>query len=125
MTSQWWGYVVMPEHIHLLVSEPEKDDLSRVMQVLKQRVARKVLGELRRGAPRAVPTLSQRTRKDGAPSGDSAEHFWQARFYDFNVWSAVKHIEKLRYIHRNPVRRGLVLEPEQWVWSSYRAYAYR
>jgi putative transposase len=119
------GYVVMPEHIHLLVSEPEKGTLSLVMQVLKQRVARRVLSELRLGR---VPTLSQRTRKDGAPrltpASDSAEHFWQARFYDFNVWSARKHVEKLRYIHRNPVRRGLALEPDQWEWSSFRVYAY-
>jgi putative transposase len=43
---------------------------------------------------------------------------------DFNVWSARKRVEKLRYMHRNPVKRGLVLEPEQWKWSSYRSYAY-
>lgn len=47
--------------------------------------------------------------------------FWQARFYDFNVWTA-KRIEKLRYMHRNPVKRGLVGSPEQWRWSSYRFY---
>jgi putative transposase len=40
------------------------------------------------------------------------------------VWSGRKRVEKLRYIHRNPVRRGLVESPEQWRWSSFRAYAY-
>ena len=49
-------------------------------------------------------------------------HVWQARFYDFNVWTERKRIEKLRYMHRNPVKRGLVLEPEQWAWSSFRWY---
>ena len=49
---------------------------------------------------------------------------WQKRFYDFNVWSERKHVEKLRYMHRNPVKRGLVMHPEQWAWSSFRAYAY-
>ncbi len=49
---------------------------------------------------------------------------WQKRFYDFNVWSERKQIEKLRYMHRNPVKRGLVDKPEQWKWSSFRAYAY-
>jgi putative transposase len=49
---------------------------------------------------------------------------WQPRFYDFNVWTARKRIEKLRYIHQNPVVRGLVQEPEQWRWSSYRSYAF-
>src|ERR1700693_2351164 len=48
--------------------------------------------------------------------------FWQARFYDFNVWTEKKRIEKLRYIHRNPVARGLVASPEQWQWSSFRWY---
>jgi len=42
--------------------------------------------------------------------------------YDFNVFSARKHIEKLRYIHRNPVKRGLVAEPMHWRWSSFRHY---
>jgi putative transposase len=49
---------------------------------------------------------------------------WQARFYDFNVWTERKRIEKLRYIHRNPVKRGLVAEPDQWCWSSFRSYAH-
>jgi REP element-mobilizing transposase RayT len=47
---------------------------------------------------------------------------WQARFYDFNVWTTKKRIEKLRYMHRNPVKRALVEKPEQWRWSSYRFY---
>lgn len=94
------GYVVMPEHFHLLVSEPERGSLSLVMQVLKQRYSKSIR--------------------------DKAEkQFWQRRFYDFNVWTDAKRIEKLRYMHRNPVKRGLVKEPDQWAWSSFRAYAYQ
>jgi len=52
----------------------------------------------------------------------AADLFWQARYYDFNVWSECKFVEKLRYIHRNPVNRGLVVRPEDWVWSSFRHY---
>ena len=52
------------------------------------------------------------------------EPVWQKRFYDFNVWSARKQVEKLRYMHGNPVKRGLVERPEQWKWSSFRAYGY-
>jgi putative transposase len=48
--------------------------------------------------------------------------FWQPRYYDFNVWNPEKTAEKLRYIHRNPVKRGLVAKPEDWVWSSFRHY---
>ena len=47
---------------------------------------------------------------------------WQARYYDFNVFTAAKQVEKLRYIHRNPVSRGLVDRPEDWEWSSFRHY---
>ena len=49
--------------------------------------------------------------------------FWQARYYDFNVHTHGKHVENLRYMHRNPVVRGLVARPEDWLWSSYRHYA--
>ena len=110
------GYVVMPEHVHVLISEPERGTQSTVMQVLKQRFARRVLTELRR---RRVPEQG-RLWEEILEAG----HVWQARFYDFVVRSESKKREKLQYIHRNPVRRGLVLEPEQWAWSSFRWYAY-
>ena len=48
--------------------------------------------------------------------------FWQPRYYDFNVYTERKRIEKLKYMHRNPVKRGLVERPEDWQWSSFRHY---
>jgi putative transposase len=57
-------------------------------------------------------------------SPGAEHHLWQKRFYDFNVWTERKRIEKLRYIHRNPVTRGLVASPEEWRWSSFRFYAF-
>jgi putative transposase len=50
--------------------------------------------------------------------------FWQTRYYDFNVYTGRKRMDKLRYIHHNPVRRGLVESPGQWPWSSFRQYAF-
>jgi putative transposase len=110
------GYVAMPEHVHLLLSEPERRNLSVVLKVLKQAVARRVLSRLRR----------RRGTRQGElfPNVGVPRSFWQPRFYDFNVWTAKKRMEKLRYMHRNPVTRGLVESPEQWRWSSFRAYAY-
>jgi putative transposase len=90
------GYVVMPEHVHLLVSEPERATLARALQAMKQSVARRLIGD--------------------------RQHFCQARYYDFNVYTSKKRIEKLRYMHRNPVKRGLVEKPEDWAWSSFRHY---
>jgi putative transposase len=104
------GYVVMPEHFHLLITEPEKRDPSIVMKVIKERFTRQVNKERRLSLP------SQSVRETTL--------IWQKRFYDFNVWSERKHVEKLRYIHRNPVKRGLVSRPEDWMWSSYRSYFY-
>jgi putative transposase len=49
--------------------------------------------------------------------------FWQRRYYDFNVHSEEKRVEKLKYMHRNPVKRGLLEKPEDWPWSSFRHYA--
>jgi putative transposase len=109
------GYVVMPEHIHLLISEPDRGTPSTVKQVLKQRFARRVLSELRRKERSEQSRLWQETLEAG--------HAWQRRFYDFVVRSEETKIEKLKYIHRNPVKRGLVLEPDQWAWSSFRWYA--
>ena len=107
------GYVVMPEHIHLLVSEPEVGTPSTVMQVLKQRTALALLPKRKRTDPRQRHLFGEEPLR---------RSFWQARFYDFNVWTTKKRVEKLRYMHRNPVKRGLVESPEQWRWSSYRHY---
>jgi putative transposase len=108
------GYVVMPEHFHLLLSEPQERTPSTVMQALKLSYARRVLAEWKRRRNRAQDSLFEHI----------PQRIWQARFYDFNVWTSRKRVEKLRYMHRNPVKRGLVESPELWRWSSYRAYAY-
>lgn len=91
------GYVLMPEHVHLLVGEPGESSLAVVLQVLKQQTSRRFKRE--------------------------EDRFWQRRYYDFNVWNEEKRMEKLRYMHRNPVRRRLVAKPEDWPWSSFRHYS--
>ena len=111
------GYVVMPEHFHILIGEPEKGNPSSILQILKQTVARRLLKPARRRRNNQ-PMLWE----EGLPVQN--RHFWQARFYDFNVYSNEKRFEKLRYMHRNPVKRGLVSSPELWAWSSFRAYMY-
>ncbi len=109
------GYVVMPEHVHLLLSEPQRQTLSTAIQALKLGFVRSL------DCDGAIPTSRKRSEKWGTPV--TPNHFWQARFYDFNVWTEKKRVEKLRYIHRNPVARGLVASPEQWRWSSFRWYS--
>jgi putative transposase len=109
-----YAYVIMPEHIHLLLSEPKRNapmgasfkpgvglsgevTLADALKSLKQGVSRRLIGD--------------------------AEHFWQKRYYDFNIRNHPQFVEKIRYIHRNPVKRGLCEHPEDWKWSSFRHYA--
>jgi len=89
------GYVIMPEHVHLLLSEPRNVLLAKALQALK---------------------LSVSVQSTQRP-------FWQARYYDFNVFTNRKFDEKLVYMHRNPVKRSLTAKPEDWPWSSFLHYA--
>jgi putative transposase len=89
------GYFVMPEHVHLSSANYlTTKPHSQALQSLKLSVSKRL-------APRP---------------------FWQTRYYDFNVFTHNKRVEKLKYMHRNPVTRGLVERPEDWSWSSYSHY---
>jgi putative transposase len=117
---QVYGYVVMPEHVHLLLSEPQLG-----MPPLKPKPGLS-------GPPVGLSAPQQNTLADALKSlkqgvsrrliGD-ADHFWQKRYYDFNIRNYAQFVEKLRYIHRNPVRAGLCERQEDWEWSSFRHYA--
>ena len=115
---QVYGYAVMPEHVHLLLSEPQRDSSSDGTAPLK-------LKDGLNGPP--VHTLADalKSLKQGVSRrliGD-AEHFWQKRYYDLNIRNYPQFVEKLRYIHRNPVKAGLCERPEDWPWSSFLHYA--
>ena len=108
-----YGYVVMPEHVHILVSEPDKGTLADAIHYLKLSFTKRLRSQV--GAQKKGANL-------GHPETGS---FWQARYYDRNIRNAREFTVKLRYIHRNPVKRGLVENPEDWTWSSFRHYASR
>jgi len=92
------AYVLMPEHVHLLTDEPTLGTLATFLQIFKQLTSRQL-------------------------KSPDQKQFWQRRYYDFNVHGEEKRIEKIRYIHRNPVKRGFVLHPEDYRWSSFNHYA--
>jgi putative transposase len=100
------GYVVMPEHVHLLLGESKRGTPSAVIHSLKLRVSKRMRRRHRK------TTANQ---KSFPFHGFDAPRFWQPRFYDFNVYSAKKRREKLEYMHRNPVTRWLVEDPKDWV----------
>jgi putative transposase len=109
------GYVVMPEHVHLLIGEPATGTPSTVIQVLKQRVSRRL--RHRR------PTRANQLKLDFSNDDILPRSFWQRRFYDFNVWSLKKRDEKLHYMHMNPSKRKLAAHPKDWPWSSCSFYS--
>jgi putative transposase len=86
-----YGYVLMPEHVHLLVTEPVERPLSTAIQALKVSVAKR----------------------------STQRPFWLPRYYDRNIRNRSERTDVLEYIHDNPVKRGLVASPEEWPWSSY------
>ncbi len=92
-----YAYALMPEHLHLLLSEPQNHSLSSTLRVIKGESSKLLKGK--------------------------RNHFWQPRYYDFNVFTTRKFKEKIQYIHRNPVTRGLVSKPEDYRWSSFNHYA--
>jgi putative transposase len=91
----------MPAHVYLLLSEPKQGTAARALQMLKQRVSKKL-------------------RHDGESA--RLRSFWEPRFYDFNVYTRKKSQEKLHYIHANPILRGLVKHPKDWLRSSWGFY---
>ena len=91
------GYVLMPEHVHLLMNEPPSILVAQFLKAVKQITSRKLRGQ--------------------------HEKFWQERYFDRNVHGEAARSEVIRYIHRNPVKRGLVASPSDYPWSSFNHYA--
>jgi putative transposase len=92
-----YAYVLMPEHIHLLINEPPSILVAQFLKALKQIASRKLRGDRRQ--------------------------FWQPRYFDANIRGETARSEVIRYIHRNPVKRGLVASPGEYRWSSFNHYA--
>jgi putative transposase len=109
------GYVIMPEHVHLLISESASVPPAKVIQVFKQRSSRMMRGKKRISGKQ----LSLRF----AGRHSELRRFWQRRYYDFNVYTRKKVWEKLEYMHANPIEEGLVEHPRDWPWSSWSWYA--
>jgi len=98
-----YAFVVMPEHVHLLISEPDRASVAQAIASFKISSAKQ----------------AEKGRGGSKPDG----RLWQPRGYDRNIRDYEEFVEKRRYIHRNPVRRGLCARPEDWKWSSFRHYA--
>jgi putative transposase len=108
-----WAYVIMPEHAHLLWwPHDPKFKVEDLLSTVKQSVSKRALVWLRKNDPTYLSRFS------------GSFHFWQdGPGYDRNLYSPRYIWTDIDYIHDNPVRRGLVESPVDWIWSSARAYA--
>jgi putative transposase len=111
-----WAWVIMPEHIHLVLLPAEQTTISEILYHLKKPMTTRVLAWLRKNDPSFLSHML-----DVQPNGESYHRFWErGGGYDRNLRSVEDIHEKIKYVHLNPVRRKLVERPEDWAWSSYR-----
>lgn len=104
------AWVVMPEHVHLLIIPSLGAEVPKVLRAIKEPFAREVIKRWRD---------SNHVRLQHATDSRGVVRFWQrGGGYDRNITGGDEYNEKIVYIHENPVRRGLVREPEEWRWSS-------
>ena len=109
-----YAWVLMPEHFHLLLRPAQGQDVSQVLRGIKAGFARTTLNRWRELDARILERITDSSGKT---------RFWQTGGgYDRNVYAENEVLEKIAYIHRNPVRRGLVDQPSEWRWSSARSY---
>ncbi len=110
------AYLIMPEHVHLVVVPPETLKLGPAIGNLKRNIAKRIVAKLRKSHSDLIPAL------EVVRGGERRIAFWLKRCFDRNcrteefVWKCVN------YCHWNPVKRKLVGSPDKWRWSSYPLY---
>ncbi|TWT63324.1 REP-associated tyrosine transposase [Rubinisphaera italica] len=110
-----WAYVIMPEHVHLVLCPRRDIVISKILKTIKQSVSRKAIIWTQSHAPEFL-----RKMEDRQPDGKISHRFWQrGGGYDRNLRSVRDIHEKIHYVHNNPVRRNLCSRPEDWDWSSF------
>jgi REP element-mobilizing transposase RayT len=124
------GYVLVPEHFHILLWPSDLANPSQIMQKLEDRTAKFVIKNLRQDREFAwCGRMLQRLELPPTVHHHAHHRVWQRRFYDFNMWSNKKVKEKLDDMHNNPVERQLVEKlgaplsrwgRGDWPWSSWR-----
>ena len=110
MSAKRVGFVVMPDHVHALISFPETGQLSRFMHGWKRMSSFNIRKWYRENDTQYFENV------------EMGDRFWQPKYYSFSIYSRRKLEEKLKYIHLNPVRAGLVDRAIDWSWSSARWY---
>jgi len=110
------GYVIMPDHVHLVIYPRREVKLGRVIGEIKSRSAPKIIRVLEKDDPMIMVKLT------AYRNGERRRAVWQRRCYDHNCRTPAVAREKINYCHMNPVHAGLANNPANWKWSSYNWY---
>lgn len=122
-----FGYVVMPDHFHILIQPSERYGLPKIMQGIKGNFARKYNEWYRfNHIPGITSTGSRHLSADykykKGNKGILYKPVWQEGYYETVMRTEKDIINRLNYLHNNPVRKGLVKNPDQYEFSSYHQY---
>jgi putative transposase len=113
LSFKLFAWVIMPEHVHLLLLPARGTTVPQILTAIKRPVAHRLIQRWK---------SSDDPRSELTKAANGQCRLWQAGGgYDRNIFTREELSEKLNYIHENPVRRGLVESPTDWVWSSYRS----
>jgi len=124
------AYVFMPEHLHLLTYLPEKDLIHRYCKLWRGRSARRIALYLEQETsfapiPHGGGVLDAQAvlnRMATHAHGTARHAVWKEQPRSMVVWSKPVVMQKIEYIHNNPVKRGLTSHPADWPFSSWRFY---
>jgi putative transposase len=110
MAGKCVGFVVMPDHLHALLWLPDPREIGRLLHGWKRMSSFRIREWYAQHAPNYFTGFGP------------GERFWQPKSYTFHVYSTAKTLEKLDYMHKNPVKAGLAARAVDWRWSSARWY---
>ena len=113
------GYVIMPDHIHLLLWPLNETSISDFMRDFKTFTAKRLIRQAQVEQNQAWLTHFTQA---GQETGRSEHKVWQDAYWEVELFSDKFVRQKLNYMHRNPLRAGLFTNPEDYPYSSYRNY---
>jgi len=113
-----FGYVIMENHLHWVASGEE---LSKKIGQFKSYTARAIIDEMERAGFRTL--LDELRFFKLRHKTDQTHQLWQESSHPQQIQSDEMMLQKLEYMHHNPLRRGYVDDPLHWRYSSARNYA--
>jgi REP element-mobilizing transposase RayT len=113
-----FSWCIMSNHIHLIVQSEHPFTLSDTIRDFKKFTSRQLVRAIEQNSKESRQNWLLWLLQHQKNNGEKAIEFWQADSHAEEIFSFEFYIQKMNYIHLNPVRAGYVLSPEEWRWSS-------